>query len=130
VAETFHLCGDDYAYYIGTDRQFSHGPVTNQAGTTGVDIAGWALAWMVKRYPGDADASALVSKTTSSGISITGTHNATPSSSTQRAVVTIEDSDTTALYEGLFHYELRRTDAGFETPLSIGLIEFRQGVIR
>lgn len=129
MAEVFAISGDDYAYYIGSDRQFSY-HVKNQALTTSVDITGWTLSWMVKRFASDADVSALVTKTTVSGITISGTFNASITVNAQRAVVTITDSDTTALYPGLFSYELKRMDDGFEVPLATGLIEFRQGVIR
>ena len=117
------------SYEIGRDHQFEC-EILNTAQTAAVDISTWALAWMVKRYTSDADVAALVSKTTGAGIAVTGSFDADPEDNTQLAVVTIEDSDTTSLNPGLYFHELKRTDAGFETTLIYGTIEFIERPIR
>lgn len=112
---------------LGTDFQYAlH--VKNGAETASVDITGWAISWMVKRYLGDADLSAILTKTTVSGIEIAGTFDATPATNTQRATLTLTDTDTASLYPGLYSYEFKRTDDGFETPLASGRIELVRGV--
>ena len=115
--------------FQGEDRLYVF-TVLNVAETAAIDISGWTLSWMVKRYNGDADLSALVSKTTSAGIVISGTFNATPAVNTQVATVTVDDTDTISVSEGTYSHELKRMDAGFETVLSYGVFELIQGVVR
>src|SRR6185369_17246673 len=93
--------------FQGEDRRFVFS-ILNTAETTAIDIAGWTLSWMVKRYNGDADLSALVSKTTSAGIVISGTFNASPTVNTQIATVTVDDTDTLSVAEGVYGHELKR----------------------
>lgn len=112
---------------LGRDKQFVF-TVLNDAQTAAIDITGWALSWMVKRYLSDLDGAALLTKTTGSGIAISGVFNATPSLNTQVATVTVLDTDTLTIAEGLAPYEFERTDANFETPLAFGFIELIRGV--
>ena len=115
--------------WLGTDltRSFH---IKDEAETTSIEITGWALSYQVKRYHSDADAAAILSKTTSSGIAIAGAFNATPGSNAQRATLTLTDTDTASLYPGLYYWELKRTDDGFETVLAYGRMTFFQGVHR
>jgi hypothetical protein len=115
--------------YLGADHTYPF-TILNQAETLAVDISGWALSWMVKRRKSDADAAAVLTKTTVSGIVISGTYNATITTNTQVATVTVADTDTDAIAEGLYHYELKRTDAGLETPLAFGTLTLKRGVHR
>jgi hypothetical protein len=122
--------------FQGEDRRYIF-TVLNVAETTAIDISGWSLSWMVKRNRGDADASALVSKSTAvSGIAISGTFNADPDVNTQIATVTVDDTDTVSslsvivVPDGLYSHELKRMDAGFETVLSYGDFNLIQGVVR
>lgn len=115
--------------FIGTDFQrVFH--IKNDTELASIDITGWALSWMVKRYTSDADGSALLTKTTSAGIVIAGAFNASPSVNAQRATVTVVDTDSTSLNPGLYFWELKRTDDTFETVLAFGTIEVIQGVHR
>lgn len=78
------------------------------------DITGWSLSWMVKRRKTDADADAIIVKTTASGIALT-----TPSIGI--CTITGDDDDLAALDGGgLHHHELRRTDTGYNTVLFFG----------
>jgi len=107
---------------IGTDFSYPF-HVKNEALDTSINITGYALSWMLKRSIHDADLSASVTKTTAGGgVVISGTFNATPASNTQRATVTIADTDTDALAPGVYYWELKRTDAGLETPIAYGKV--------
>jgi hypothetical protein len=115
--------------FQGEDRQFIF-TILNSTETAAIDIAGWTLSWMVKRYRSDTDVTALVSKTTVSGIVISGVYNSVPATNTQVATVTVDDTDTIAVAGGLYSYELKRMDNGFETVLAFGSFNLEQGVIR
>lgn len=117
--------------FLGTDfERVFH--IKNDDESASINILGWALSWMVKRHKDQADNAALLTKTTAGGaIVIAGTFNATPSVNTQRATLTVPDDDTdTEVPEGTYHWELKRTDAGFETVLAYGTLECVQGVHR
>ena len=128
MAKQQDIVGDD-AHLQGTDFTYPC-QILNGAETAAIDISGWALSWMVKRYKADADLSALITKTTSSGIAIAGSYNADPDVSTQLATITVEDTDTTTLSPGLYYHELKRTTAGSETVLIYGLFELLDTVHR
>lgn len=113
--------------FIGTDFTFNF-TVLNAAETEAQDVSAWAVSWMLKSDPNISDASASVTKTSGSGISVSGTWNATPASSTQRLVVVLEDTDTSSLTPGTYYWELKRTDAGSETVLGYGLLSLVRGV--
>ena len=83
---------------------------------TPVDMSGWTVLFDVRTS--DTASSALASKTAS----ITGSYNATRTSNTQRAVVTLTDDDlaSTIFSEKTYRYSLKRTDAGSETVLNYG----------
>lgn len=115
---------------IGTDHRYEY-RIGNAANTLAVDITGWAMSWMVKRHAYDLDAAAVLVKTTAAGgVTITGIFNETLTLNAQVARVTISDDDTAALLPNLYVYELKRTDAGFETPLSAGFLELDYAVHR
>lgn len=112
---------------LGRDQQYVF-TVLNDAQTAAIDITGWGLSWMAKRYLSDADGAALLTKTTGAGIVISGVFNASPTLNTQVATVSVLDTDTLAIAEGMVPYEFERTDANFETPLAFGFIELIRGV--
>jgi len=128
VAKQQDILGDD-AYLQGTDFTYPC-EILNGAETAAIDISGWALSWLVKRYKADADNAALITKTTSSGIAIAGSYNSDPDVNTQLATITVEDTDTTALSPGIYYHELKRTTAGSETILIYGRFELRDTVHR
>lgn len=105
---------------IGTDQAYDVTVYTSEAATTVREITGWALSFMIKRKATDADGSALVTKTTGDGISISGTFNADPDTNTQKATVSVADTDTDGLTPGVCHWELKRTDAGSEARIAYG----------
>jgi hypothetical protein len=115
--------------FLGTDYEYPF-TILNAAETAAINISGWTLSWMVKRKKTDTDANALLTKTTSSGITISGTWNTDPDVNTQVATVAVADTDTDTLPAGLGHYELKRTDAGSETVLAYGPLELKRSVHR
>ena len=103
--------------------------IKNDELTTSVDISGWTLSWMVKKYKDQADAAAILTKTTTGGaIVIGGSWNSDPDVNTQRATLTITDTDVATVPARLYHWELKRTDDGFEVPLVLGVIDIVDGV--
>lgn len=96
-----------------------------------VNVSTFAMSFLVKRFPEDADNAALITKTTSSGITVAGTFNATPASNAQRVSVAVLDTDTTpssTLQPCLAHWELKRTDAGLEVVMAYGRMDLQQAV--
>jgi hypothetical protein len=109
--------------FLGEDRSFPiH--IKNADETVSIDIAGWGLSWIIKRRASDSNGNAILRKTTGAGIAITGTFDANPVTNTQRATVSVADTDTEAKDPGLYLWELKRTDANQETILAYGRILF------
>lgn len=112
----------------GADRFFTNADklikftIYQADGVTPQNITGWALSWMLKRRLTDPDANALVTKTTGAG-SITLT---TPLTGNCELIVT--DENTAAVEAGFYVHELKRTDAGAETPLCEGKARLRQSL--
>ena len=118
-------------YDIGTDRptyDFTVYTSSDQDAIT--DITGWTLSFLVKRRPTDADVDALVTKTTAAGIVISGVFNASPAINTQKATVTMVDTETDAIAAATYYWELKRMDAGSEQRIGYGRIAFNQTVHR
>lgn len=124
MAETIYL-----RLKIGIDQRYDC-TILNKAKTQAIDITTWALSWMVKRRVSDPDASALMTKTIGNGIVIVGIFNEAPAQNAQVARVSIADDDTVNLTPGLYVYELKRTDPGFETPLIDGNLHLEYTVHR
>ena len=108
--------------YANEDKTLTF-TVYQSDGTTAQNITGWALSYLWKRLPSDADASAVLTKTTSSGITLT-----TPSSGI--CTVTIADTDTVDLNPQTYQHELKRTDAGSETVLTTGTVLLQRAIHR
>lgn len=113
--------------FLGEDKQLQF-TIYNDAETAIVDISGWTLDFMLKRRKSDLDANAVLTKTSGTGIAISGVFNSNPTINTQVATVTILDTDTTPLTEGLCYFELKRTDPNFETVLSYGTLKLERAV--
>lgn len=103
--------------HLGTDFAFRF-PVLDEDESEAIDITGWSLSFMIKRSARDEDDDALL--TIDDAITIEGDHDADPDDNEQRAVVEIADTDTDDLESGTAAWELKRTDAGFETVLAYG----------
>lgn len=125
MAENSPITADD-EWFIGTDHEFRFGPVVD-GDNVAVDVSTWLLSWMLKRRLSDTDVNALLTKTPT----VTGTHNADPTLSTQRVVVTIADTDTDAFVARVdYRHELKRMDPGSESVLAYGTAVLKRGVHR
>lgn len=89
------------------------------------NVATFAMAFYIRQV-GDSDKRLLTKTTGGSTITITGSHNSSPTTNTQRTNVLIEDTDTDHWQPGNYSYSLWRTDAGNETVLAYGLITFKK----
>lgn len=121
------------AIFIGEDRTYNYQvwDDDDSAVAQAVDITSWTLSYTVKRRKGDGDADALLTKTTGgNGIAITGTYNTNITTNTQRAAVTIADTDLDALAPGLAYYELKRTGTDVETVIAFGTMTLSRGLHR
>lgn len=125
---TFNIDEDD-DFFIGEDKSLDF-TVYQSDKRTIQNIANWALSWKLKASLSDADGAALLTKSTTSGVAISGIYNAEPRVNTQKATVTIADTDTDSLNPGRYYHELKRTDPGNETVLSHGRCVLRRGVHR
>jgi hypothetical protein len=119
-------------WFTGEDKTFpatiyqsdyAVNPLTGVVTGTPQDISGWTLSWLLKRKATDADADALLTKTTGSGIVLT-----TPASGL--CTITVADTETNSFAPGTYHHELKRMDAGFETVLIRGRAVLRGSVHR
>lgn len=113
------IAGADKRWFIGEDKTLRFTIYTTEAETAIQDVSGYALVFDLRK--GVDDPTAVVSKTTEAGtITISGTYNTDPDVNTQKVLVAILDSDTTALRPGEYAYSLKRTDDGSETILVTG----------
>jgi hypothetical protein len=106
-------------WFIGEDRTLRFTVLDENDAV--VDITGYALEWVMRERP--ATATAAITKTTGSGITITDGPNGL-------CEVTIADADTLSLSPGTYFHTLRRTDDGLETVLSFGEAILRQAATR
>lgn len=93
-----------------------------QVGTlTAQNITAWTLSFAVI-YPLTVSTGVVLAKTTTAtGIALT-----TPTSGL--CTVTLDAADTADLEEGIYRYELKRTDAGFERVLFYGRFRVTRSV--
>jgi hypothetical protein len=107
--------GGDGALFAGEDKTINFEIL--DADSVPVNMSGWTVAFLVRRSDTDTETVLTASA------SISGSYNATRASNTQRAVVTILDTDTQHLNAGKYRYSLKRTDDGNETVLNYGIYE-------
>lgn len=108
--------------YAGEDKTVSVS-IYQADETTAQNITGWALSYRWKRSLDDADADAVLTKTTADGITITNGAGGL-------CEIAIADTDTDAIAAGPYFHELKRTDAGSETILTTGTVYLRRSVHR
>lgn len=119
MAVEHNITADDQ-WFTGEDKSLVF-TVYQSDGSTAEDITGWSLSWMLKRNKRDADADALITKTTGDGIALT-----TPESGV--CTVSVADTETEDLRGGRYYHELKRTDAGSEAVLSYGSAQVQQSI--
>lgn len=114
--------------FLGTDRQFRvH--VLNADGSAAVDVTGWALSFKIKAHAQDPDTRAYLAKDTTGGtVTIGGIFDSDRLVNTQRVTVAIDDTDTDDIPLDRGVWELKRTDAGFETVLGYGPVTFIRSI--
>ena len=95
-------------WFLG-EKKVLHFTVVDSAGAA-VNITGWALNWVLTDKPGTT---ALITKTTSSGITITNGAGGVYQ-------VTIDAADQTTLAAGTYYYRSWRTTSGSEQALAFG----------
>src|SRR5262249_27360661 len=79
--------------------------------TPATNITGWSLQFTLRKQYGDS--TALITKTTGAGITITDATNGV-------FKVTLPSADTQALDLRAYVFDIQRTDAGNRTVLTIG----------
>jgi hypothetical protein len=114
-------------FFTGEDKTLSF-EIFSSDGVSMEDVSGWALEWVLRKTvtgkaPYKAQGAAVVTKTTASGITITGTWDSVRATNTQRVEVSIADTDTESLAGGRYVQSLKRTDADNEAVLSHGTVE-------
>lgn len=88
--------------------------ITAADGVSAENVTGWSLSWMLKKRSRDADAAALITKNTVSGITIVD-------GAAGHVRVTIHAADTASPFVGgQYRHELKRTDVGFKNILIEG----------
>lgn len=118
----------DDRWHIGEDKKLRFPIYADADRAVCLDASGFALSWKLKTAL--TSGTVLLTKTSGSGIAVTGVFNADPAVNTQVVEVTIDDVDTqpdsgSALLDATTYYqELKRTDAGLEQVLAQGRVTF------
>jgi hypothetical protein len=89
--------------------------------TTAQDVSGWSLSWMLKKRESDADASAVITKTTAGG----GITIENGPLGYVRVLIADTDTQAVGIRAGVYMHELKRTDAGLEAPVIKGMAVLR-----
>lgn len=113
MAQKVDILDDDRWY---TNSDFVINCFIKQAdGVTAQNVSGYTFSWLLKKRAADADASAILTKTTVSGITIVDA----PAGHVR---ITIANGDTDGTVKsGMYLHELKRTDTGFEVVVVSGL---------
>lgn len=130
MPERVDFVGKD-GVYIGQDVPFRF-QIFKRDGTTVEDVSGWTdVTFTVRKDLGDA--ASIFAKTKAAG-EIT-VQAGDPTNFPEEVAgadsvleVTVTDVDTNLLSEGFYAYDIKRMDAGFKVPLTIGAIEALQAV--
>mgnify|MGYP000651515120 CR=1 FL=1 len=107
--------GGDGLLFVGEDKVYRLELLDDD--DIPVDMTGWAVTFVVKTRAGTT----LLTKTAS----ISGTYSATRASNTQRATVSLTDTEM-AIAPGSHRHSWKRTDDGSESILAYGLFVVEQ----
>ena len=110
----------DDDFFLGEDKILGC-TIYQQNKRTVQNITNWTLSWSLKQAL--TDTVALLTKTTSTGITIT-------SATAGTVTIPILDTDTDNLEPGTYVHELKRTNDNEETVLSQGRCVVKRGVHR
>lgn len=111
-------------WFAGENKTLSFEVFAAGSTTLMDDVAGFTLQWTAKR------GEVVLTKTTTSGITITGVYNPSRAVNTQRVLVAIADTDTQNYTAGRYQIALKRLDAGLEAILSHGTGDLQVAAIR
>jgi hypothetical protein len=89
--------------------------------TTAQDVSGWAFSWMLKKRESDADANAVITKTTAGG----GITIENGPLGYVRVLIADTDTQAAGIRAGVYMHELKRIDAGLEAPVIKGMAVLR-----
>lgn len=111
-------------WHLGEDKKLLVTVYSDADQQTCVDVSAFTLSWKLSETMGGT---ALITKTSSSGIVVSGAFNADPLLNTQVVEISVDDVDTQpdtgpALAARTYHHELKRTDAGVEAILCQGRV--------
>jgi hypothetical protein len=114
--------GDQYGINGSDDRRIT---LTVTKAGVAVDLTGATLKFLVKRRRLDADADALITKTTSSGITL-----ASPQSGATKGVayLTLDEANTDDL-SGRYLWELEGDDAVGKVTLAAGVFNVKADLV-
>lgn len=107
-------------FFTNTDKTFTFTIVDDDGAAK--NVSGWALSWVLKRTKADADASAIITKTTAAG----GITIVNGPAGIVRVSIAAGDTDETVKARVYWH-ELKRTDTGLKAVLTHGLAVLRKG---
>lgn len=105
--------GGNGSLFVGEDKVFKLELI--DADNAPVDMTGWTLLFDVRKKD-TSNPPAILSYTPS----ITGTFNSSRNVNTQRAVVTVTDTDMNLFKAGTYRHSWKRMDDGSETVLAWG----------
>ena len=105
--------GGSGALFVGEDKSFRL-ELLDEAGVP-VNMTGWSVLFDVRKKDNSAEP-AIFSETAS----ITGTYNAVRATNTQRALVTLTDTEMNTVKAKTYRYSFKRMDDGSETVLAYG----------
>lgn len=107
---------DEGVWFIGKDFELRFRVFTDDTLTECLDVSTYTMEYaLVKGI--DDPSPPILSKTTGSGITVTGVFDADPGDNTQLVVVDIDADDTIDLRAGDYQHALARTDTGNATVL-------------
>jgi len=116
-------------FFAGEDKILSYEVFTSD-GTTMENVMAFKMEWTLRKKtaasPFRGRGAVVVTKSTegtSPGITVSGVHNATRGTNTQRVLVSIADIDTENLAGDRYVCSLKRMDDGLEAVLSHGVVE-------
>lgn len=118
---------DTDMWFIGEDKILKYA-IYALDGVTPENITGWDLRFDVRKK--DSSPTAVLTKTSGAGITITGTYDVSPSINTQRVEISIADTDTNDLKPFTYRYSLKRMNDTGEAILAFGNLVLRQATVR
>jgi hypothetical protein len=112
--------GGEGTLFVGEDKTLNlevlqSGSDSTSSSAVPENIAGWVIR-MIVRVADDASGDPILTKLAT----VSGSYSATRASNTQRAVVTLTDTDMDALVARIYRHSWKRTDDGSETVLAYG----------